>query len=615
MVSSNLSFCRIECFSPTLQPIGSGPISNITSLSITQAVNRIGELKFTVPLGDDKTNLLQPGVIFDVYLEKLGDCGRWYFQNKRVTGGSGIFELEVTAYDSLYLLTRQTVGRRQYQNKPISSVVSEIAGLAGFQTSLDVSGNTFMSTAFESPLKVLDNIRDNGGYSYRLGWDSTNKIPIFELGNFGKLSPYYLENYNGVIQSQFLLNRNNAIITSLTENEDAQTIVNRVIILGAGSDQAQLDIAGVTGEYPVLSAKNPDGSFYYYVQDDKSIEKYGLFERVLTFPNIRPLSNGFAAINAAKHALYLAGVNYLKKHLEPRYEYNLDVIKLGPNIRPGDKVTVRYVENRNDVNYLSVHGQFYVLEINRQFDTDGTEQARLVISTINNRRSSDVDLVAQVVDNLNSIQLHTPIQTAYSETNYFLRLRGDANPANRINGTAVLRLKNEVTFLLRSIMRLETQPLKSSAAGKGHRHKVFHYVGDAEPPVSADWQEYFAVEDAAGSGVVNAYIPITSLPRNKHLYTFEADGVDNITYGVFENTGVYVGGIGIIINGNDVTSDLGGPFGTDDAATIQELDITPYIEAAGVQGEHIINFYATSGLGELNVTIDNLLAVQPLFLS
>lgn len=68
MVSSDLSFCRIECFSPTLQPIGSGPISNITSLSITQAVNRIGELRFTMPLGDSKTNLLQPGVVFDVYI-------------------------------------------------------------------------------------------------------------------------------------------------------------------------------------------------------------------------------------------------------------------------------------------------------------------------------------------------------------------------------------------------------------------------------------------------------------------------------------------------------------------------------------------------------------------
>src|SRR5690606_18159276 len=99
-----------------------------------------------------------------------------------------------------------------------------------------------------------------------------------------------------------------------------------------------------------------------------------------------------------------------------------------------------------------------------------------------------------------------------------------------------LRLKNEVTFLLRSILRLETQPLKSSAAGKGHRHKMFDYVGTAETPVSADYQQYYAVEDAVGSGVVNAYIAITSLPRNKELYTFSADGVDNITYGVFENT-------------------------------------------------------------------------------
>src|SRR5690606_9935958 len=160
----------------------------------------------------------------------------------------------------------------------------------------------------------------------RLDFDENTAVPILEFGPFGELSDIVLEDAKGQVQYSAQLNDKIAYIVNAEIVEESDDIFNRIIPLGAGQGVSQLTIEQATlGTYPKLTGTNPDGSNYYYIEDIDSILAYGVKERILSFPNINPLTNSEINVINAANALKLTAEAYLQKHLVPRKEYALEI--------------------------------------------------------------------------------------------------------------------------------------------------------------------------------------------------------------------------------------------------------------------------------------------------
>lgn len=615
---SNLSPFRIEILDANNNPLSGGSIGNAFYLNDTKRLDAIGSLEFAMPASDEKALFIETGVKFDVYDEQDGYLGRYLFKSKQIDDENGQGVLKVVCYDYLKELAQRSVYfNRSYNLNTVSSIISDLMAIVGWSANVTEIGHSQVTYQGESILRAIDELRDRRGVHYRLNYDKISKVPVLDFGSFGELSEVYFDQANGQIQSNFLQS-NNALIVAASIVEESEEIYNRIIPLGSGQGISQLTIERANlGNYTTKTGVNKDGSNFYYIEDTQSIDNYGLRERILSFPNISPLTNSDINVINAANTLKLTAESYLKKHLIPRKEYQIDIIGLRKEILPGMKVHIRYVQERNGVNYLSIDDDFWVMEITRNRSVNGSRDYNLKIANVDQLRTTDQDVIVDVVRDLNSINVHIPATLTYAPIGpYVKRIKGAVAPVDRVNATFTARIKEEVLYLNRALLRLTLSPLKSSSRGKAHRHMMLDNVGSfGQLPGNTDWTEFFAKDSEAGTSNVNVVVAVTSTPKTDNLWTFEAGGSDNIEYGVFEDT-VIPQNIGIIINNDDVTNQLFGPFNPSGLYPYSiELDITDILTntIGGFRQTHEIQFYSDVVChGEIEFELDLLCTIQPI---
>jgi hypothetical protein len=618
---SNLSPFRIEILDANNNPISGGSIGNAFYLNDTKRLDAIGSLEFAMPASDEKALFIETGVKFDVYDEQDGYLGRYLFKSKQIDDENGQGVLKVVCYDYLKELAQRSVYfNRSYNLNTVSSIISDLMAIVGWSANVTEVGHSQVTYQGESILRAIDELRDRRGVHYRLNYDKTSKVPVLDFGSFGELSEVYFDQANGQIQSNFLQS-NNALIVAASIVEESEEIYNRIIPLGSGQGISQLTIERANlGNYTTKTGVNKDGSNFYYIEDTQSIDNYGLRERILSFPNISPLTNSDINVINAANTLKLTAESYLKKHLIPRKEYQIDIIGLRKEILPGMKVHIRYVQERNGVNYLSIDDDFWVMEITRNRSVNGLRDYNLKIANVDQLRTTDQDVIVDVVRDLNNINVHIPATLTYAPIGpYVKRIKGAVAPVDRVNATFTARIKEEVLYLNRALLRMTLNRLKSSTTGAsaGGGSTETSSGGGSSTQTSTSVGLSTGLMIPLGGDHRHDIVPHShdvSLPSHTHNVTIPSH-THGITYGVFEDT-VVPENIGIIINNNDVTNQLFGPFNPSGLHPYSiELDITDILTntIGGFRQTHEIQFYSDVDChGEIEFELDLLCTIQPI---
>lgn len=611
----NTSPFRIEILDVNDVPLGGGPIVTAFDLRDERKLDHIGNLSFSMPAGDRKAQFIQTGVKFDVYDEKDGYLGKFLYGSKRIADRSGSAVLSVKCYELTKELTFNTVGFFRDFNYSATSVVlaNLIADVPNWSVETDSEKISTISYSGESVFRAIDELRDRTGEHFRLKFDGVTSAPILEFGAFGDISPVLFDQFRGQAQAEWDNNPNTAIITDMTLEEQSEEVWNKAIPLGFGQGVSQLNIESATlGTYTVQSEANQDGSLRYFIADSISISEYGTREKILQFPNIRPISNSTTNEQNAANALKLTAEAYLQRHLTPQVTYKMSVIGLRQNVKVGDKIHVRYNAAIDGINYIDLDTDFWVLGLTRNRSANGDRSQSIVVSEVDNVRTSDQDVIVDVVRNLNSIAVHVPATLAYAPIGpYTKRIKGAASVNDRIDAPFIARIQNEVLYINRALLRFRTDPLKASATGADHSHLMF-----SQPAVGSytTTTGQTVCADSPGTGGLwnlNMEFQSSNFPTSP-LYTFGASGgEESIEYGVFEDT-EYPRSISLLINGVDRSSELGGPWAVSEQAVELELDVTDILIEDGIRRNHNFTFTALSGHGEIEVEIDLLVTIQPI---
>jgi len=616
-----------------------GTPTTVLSVNDTVSLDKIGSLTFTIPSLDSLTQYFVTGTYFKVYDEIDGYLGSYLFKSKTISDIAGVSITTVECYDVLKELTFETVGfNREYDSEPVADVIEDLVTLyPGWTVNVENGLNdTTIDFQGESIYRAVDEQRDRNSAHFRL---SNTVDRNLEFGFFGDISEVVLTDLRGQSMPDFEANPNLAVITRMTVDNESDEVYNRIIPLGFGQGVSQLTIEEATlGDYDIETGTNQDGSSYYYFEDSDSVTNYGRRTRVLSFPNIRPLDNNEQNIINAANALKLTAEAYIAKHLVPTTEYSLSVKGLRKPLRVGELVKVTYKGLTPQYKYIDVDTYLYVMDITRNRGVDGSRDFDINVSTVNLRRTSDQDVIVDVVRDLRSIGVRIPATLAYSVVGaYVKRIKGDVDEGDRVNPEFTIRIRDEVLYLNRAIMRFATSPLKSSvrttaanatetSSSSGvHRHRVAQYNATSTVIAAAAANEYmFAADISGGTSIVLAIQRFGS--DTDDLYTFDAsDAHDHtipphnhsLTYDVFENT-VYPQNVGILIDGIDYTTelltqlDISGFCETNEGFEY-ELDITSILISNGVKQNHTVEFYSTTNSsGEIEFECDMLVTIQPI---
>lgn len=618
-----------------------GTPTTILELNNTNSLDKIGSLSFKMPSQDRFTQYLIAGTYFDVYDDKDGSLGTYLFKSKSITDQNGISITQVECYDTLKELTFETVGfNRTYEYQPVSDVIQDLVVLyPGWTANVESGlGNTTIDYQGESIFRAIDEQRDRNVAHFRL-----KQSRVLDFGYFGDISEIVFTNMRGQHQPDFDNNPNIALVTAITVNEESDDIYNKVIPLGFGQGVTQLTIERASlGDYEVQIGTNQDFSPYYYIQNELSSTKYGTRTRILSLPNIRPLDNNDQNIINAANALKLTAESYLARNLEPKSEYSIQVSLIKKPLYVGQLVKVDYKGVSDNYKYVEIDDYFYVMDITRNRNVDGSRNFTVTISSVDIRRTSDQDIMIDVVRDLRSLNIHIPATLSYFQNSDNKRIAGNIDVSQRTNAEFTLRMKEEILYLNRALLQFTTSALQTDATGVAaggssvqtstssgaHRHQMFYWNGNHAPNSYINSQDYGAVGDAAGTSPKFIAVWDNDGGNTDDIYTFEAANnhshdinipshTHDLVFGLFEDT-VFPQHIGIVIDGIDYTTQLLEQINETDFSPLDtqsytyEVDITSILNI-DLKRNHSIVFYANSDTqGSISVNINCLVTIQPI---
>ena len=133
-------------------------------------------------------------------------------------------------------------------------------------------------------------------------------------------------------------------------------LVNRIIAKGVDtiedpddpestiSADLTLQFASFSSPYTVKAGANPDATLYYYIEDEDSIDQYGLTEVTLTFSEVKNPNDDSVSRTKAANVLYMKAVNEMIKRRSEMLELTLPPLANGAQIwaLPGDQCVVEY---------------------------------------------------------------------------------------------------------------------------------------------------------------------------------------------------------------------------------------------------------------------------------
>lgn len=520
-----------------------GTVRAISSASVTKALDGAGSFTLSFP-ATDKTafDLLREERRVRIYVEqdeqpRLFSSG--IIRDITIDESAGGAKGNATGPDAMDALTRKSVLLgRAYENQLVADIAANLIGLVpGW--SIDVETISRATARFDGAnvLRALIRVAQQQGMHLREGV----ALNTLEMGAFGEDSGIRAVKPNTLTVE--LNSRDDVlIIDKIKRKSSSRNVINWIIPLGAGEGTAALTMEHAVNVTPP-SIEGPDGKLIYYLFDQDSIDTYGQNEKVVTFKEIVPTSNSGAIQAFSAELLYNTATAWLTRNSQPLITYSLSVKKNRSNLRPGDKIRIAYkglIETENGLQtYLDVNELFWVMKITETVNDSGIG-AQLEINTIDR---FEKDTTEVLVDSLEAIEVRNvstnmyPMWLIIRERDY-VWASAFVGDSNWKYASFELPIDDGVTDITRVILRFSSEP--------------------------------------AGS-VVGVTTSVTW---------------DGDLFAMWANAPFYPDQISLLINGSDVTSEFGGPWGTFATPAAVEIDITEKIRKAvgGMYQNHSLFF-------------------------
>lgn len=423
---------RIDVYTASgTAPTGSGPITDVLGISISERLNQVGEIQITLPAFEASQRGLSRGMRYRIYHASLGYLGE--FKHIESTIDASAETITIRAYDSLIGLAERVAGfRRNYSNQAFNALASNLFGTIGWTVSYE--GGATLTDAItysvegENYLRMADYLR-----KYVRGWFRRQGDTEIQFGEFSTTTPTLTFVAAPSITSEIPANQ--ALITQITRTRAGGEVSNRIYPVGAGIGETKLDLrySNRTTPYTVQSTSIVSGAATaYYIEDSTSITSYGLVERVVAWNEIRPITNSAADLQNAGNALYDIASAYLLKYRNESDAYTLTAVDVPATLRVGDLVRVQYngvaeLENGR-VGWLNVASNFFVTEITRSFDDRGEAQTTLSIAANGEAVIGDTEVLYDILADVQTLKLRTqPTQTYLSRSYDTVMMQKNAN--------------------------------------------------------------------------------------------------------------------------------------------------------------------------------------------
>lgn len=586
------------------------PVLTAVQVRLLEALDEAGQIQAAFPATDRRAWELQENRYMKVYHAVDGYLGEFIIERVEtdasgavlvVTGTSLLREL---AFYNCYLW-------RTYDNVPITDVVSTnhisgnlyglLHGTGWTAGTVENLGNVTATFAGESILEALRKLAE------ALGAHIRHSDRTLDFGTFGDLATGRLQSVEAV-GPDMADTEELGIISRLAIVEESSDVVNRIIVLGGGDGVAQLTLEHATYD-DVKTGTNPDGSTFWYLEDPVSVLRYGARWGVFVQDDIRPASNSAADLEIAANMLYQAARAWLERHSSKYVAYRLEAVKLPAGLQVGDRVRVRYrgvatfADGRRH-KFVDVDDDLWVLAIQRDYSGDAPTYL-VDVATHDRQEVSDVELLTRLVSGFKVRRVHTQPSIAIDTW----EVQGELDDSHEVE--IPLDIDERILRVHSCVLRLKTRPLRSlhrtTAAGSAHTHDIpahQHNVSvisgvPAENPVY--WWPGGPDIGVAGSGGIFETGSVDTLVT-------EAESSHNhgMQFGIQDDT-VYPASVGIKIDGVDRTAELGGPWGTADAALNVTLDVTEYVDD---QAEHLITLYCASSRGVVSCIVKLVVSTQ-----
>lgn len=587
-----------------------GPITTATSVTVTRRLDRAGSVKWSAPASDqrvlefvqskrraiirvDSLNGQPITEIARMVIETIGDDYSASAYNRSISGVDSIGELK-------FINTRRG---RKFAAARVDSVFSTLLGLVPGWSYTGEAEN-LISARFDgaSVLKAINALVEQQGIHFRQSATNQN---VLELGAFGE------SNGLTILAGQPTLHAYDPCLLyaeSLHVEEESSDIVNWIEPIGAGRGDAAITLerSTRTSPYPIVTETGPDGRTIYAVQDQGSIDKYGLVELTGEFKGITLVGTTLADQIAGANALYDMTVAHLLRYKDPYFSYGMTVRGNTRNLKPGDKIAIHgSFPIVDDMGYVAgeryLDTEVWIMEVAETISTSGRSTS-LTIASVDRVAASGAEIV---VGRLEQIRLNNVSVESYPAPMAGFVYKSEIDPTHDF--TIPIDITNRVQNLLFCTLRFTTGPFVStaSAAASGGGSAVTSAGGGASTETSTllGLSSGFAIpigpdhrHDIAAHGHdVNlpSHTHSVTIPSHTHALDYEL-ATDSQTPDE----------VSIEINGVDRTDELGGPWAVGGGGVDVTLEIGDILNLeSDIQQRHTITFSCADGQGLVEVTV------------
>ena len=489
-----MSAFRLDIFSAAGAKLNT--ITQVSGVGITSRVNRLGELRFTVPQLVALDRGIGRGKVYKLYHYVDGLIGTFYHLSNELSEDGDL--LSVTCYDQFYELTRKTVG--------FNWAFSGLTFVQAMDAIADRFGNGWSAATDQTSGSFYDFVYDTSGESYfqlleqarrsNAGWFALSGDRQFKYGrwlNARLTDDTPAARFISVASaSGWRITQNGDVaIERMTVREDSGTITNRVIAVGQGLGVSQLSLkySDATSPYTISSRGNWDGdnddgtddsgarTREYYIQDSTSIYEHGLNEATVQF-DIKPVTNSQADLLNAGNALYSAAVAYLLRSRNPLVNYTLTVLGLPASISCGSVVEVDYRDVATVIDSTGAavrkvklalnKTRLFVAEISREFDDiGGISRATLTVSTTGETFADQTEIVTDLIRDAKRFKTRVAPSMALREKSFHTQaIKNGVNYVCKLKYDAAVLELNAVKFVFR-LGPLVSYASNNTASGGG----------------------------------------------------------------------------------------------------------------------------------------------------
>ena len=552
------------------EKLGKGPLRP-AGFYCKKMLSASGEFSFDVSINDPNLGSLE--------IKRTAICRYIDADGAVQTFGGGIIDrietvldengqlvLHVSGNDMTRELTYRSVGALKLESAGagVNNGPSQIMAFAPIGWTL--TGGTTVEAVYagfdgESVLSALIRVSEHIGEHWRLG-SGREIVWIGAASTFASCGYRAVQHINDPIGAERASGI--AVITALTEINDATELLTRVIPRGSGNGSAIVTLAPATDSAPSGYTLNKTSN---YLKNDAAETTYGQIERALDYKEIGPLSNSTADIQNAANALLMAAYETLRRVCSPQQFYSLELTNMGA-IEPGTTMRVVYRQLENGAVIYDLDNTLNVVEVEQSIDSTGLHTIRATVSTIDRLPASDDEFLAGEAQKAKIFTTHQQLGASVDTMTW----RDELDSSHAANFR--FWLGDEYTTIQSAKLRFQIKPLRSTvksvasssttsssggggtttsssgggqtATGGSHQHLSPCYSDTSGPPLYAvtsgglvglgfsggSGSNFESGVSSSHSHTISSHTHSVTIPSHTHTVT----PTITTTYGIFEES-------------------------------------------------------------------------------